>query len=94
MSVIEATVETHELATESIFTMDGVRRGFIGILPFGVGAVAFGAAFGVLAGSLPGIGAVGAILMSVLVYSGSAQMVGLICGGPRLESSQSGQRPC
>lgn len=77
VSVIEATVETHELATESIFTMDGVRRGFIGILPFGVGAVAFGAAFGVLAGSLPGIGAVGAILMSVLVYSGSAQMVGL-----------------
>ena len=61
----------------SNFTKAGVRRGIVGTLPFGVSALAFGTAFGVLARSLPGIGAVGAILMSITVYSGSAQMVGL-----------------
>ncbi len=65
------------IAARSSFTKAGVRRGIVGTLPFGVSALAFGTAFGVLAGSLPGIGAVGAILMSILVYSGSAQMVGL-----------------
>lgn len=65
------------ISERSGFTKAGVRRGIIRTLPFGVSALAFGTAFGVLAGSLPGIGAVGAILMSITVYSGSAQMVGL-----------------
>lgn len=65
------------ISERSGFTKAGVRRGIIRTLPFGVSALAFGTAFGVLAGSLPGIGAVGAILMSITVYPGSVQMVGL-----------------
>ncbi|MGI8484802.1 MAG: AzlC family ABC transporter permease [Thermomicrobiales bacterium] len=67
----------NSIPERSTFTRTGVLRGLIGTVPFGLSALAFGTAFGVLAGSLPGIGAVGAILMSITVYSGSAQMVGL-----------------
>ena len=75
----EAAGETAASATVSgsLFTVAGVRRGIGRTVPFGVSAVTFGMAFGVLAGSLSGIGAWGAILMSITVYSGSAQMVGL-----------------
>ena len=79
------TTATEEAPGPSSFTASGIRRGVIGALPFAVSGLAFGTAFGVLAGSLPGVGVAGAILMSLVVYSGSAQMAGM-----DLWSSQAG----
>ncbi len=61
---------------QSGFSRDGVIRGFRQTVPFALGAVAFGAAFGILAGN-SGIRDIGALLMSVFIYSGTAQILGL-----------------
>lgn len=58
------------------FTRSGVTRGFRQAIPFGLGTMAFGAAFGILAGN-SGISDSGALLMSVSIYSGTAQILGL-----------------
>lgn len=60
----------------STCTGEGVVRGFRRGIPFGLGTMAFGAAFGILAGN-SGISDIGALLMSVVVYSGTAQILGL-----------------
>lgn len=65
-----------ETSSEARFTRRGVTRGFRQGLPFGLGTMAFGAAFGILAGD-SGISATGAVLMSVFIYSGTAQILGL-----------------
>lgn len=58
------------------FSRNGVIRGFRQTVPFGLGTMAFGAAFGILAGN-SGIGEIDALLMSVFIYSGTAQILGL-----------------
>lgn len=58
------------------FTRSGVTRGFRQAIPFGLGTMAFGAAFGILAGN-SGISNIGALAMSVFIYSGTAQILGL-----------------
>ncbi|MGV3569709.1 MAG: AzlC family ABC transporter permease [Ramlibacter sp.] len=58
------------------FSAAGVRRGFIGGQPLAPGTFVYGMVFGVLA-SERGLAWVEAMLMSVLVYSGSAQLAAL-----------------
>ena len=58
------------------FTRDGFRRGFIGGQPLAPGTFVYGMVFGVLA-SEKGLAWIEALLMSVLVYSGSAQLAAL-----------------
>lgn len=57
----------------STFTADGFRRGFVGGQPLAPGTFLYGMVFGVLA-SEKGLAWIEALLMSVLVYSGSAQL--------------------
>jgi 4-azaleucine resistance transporter AzlC len=59
-----------------VFTAAGFRRGFIGGQPLAPGAFVYGMVFGVLA-SEKGLAWIEALLMSVLVYSGSAQLAAL-----------------
>lgn len=56
-----------------VFTAAGFRRGFVGGQPLAPGTFIYGAVFGVLA-SEKGLAWIEALLMSVLVYSGSAQL--------------------
>lgn len=75
-----AEVAATPSASGARFTRSGVARGFRQAAPLGLGAVAFGAAFGILArnsGISDGGAMLNALLMSILVYSGTAQMVGL-----------------
>ena len=62
------------------FTKSGVGRGVRQTIPLGLGAIAFGAAFGILARN-SGLGDASALpnalLMSLVVYSGTAQIVGI-----------------
>jgi predicted branched-subunit amino acid permease len=58
---------------DSVFTGAGVRRGFLSGQPLSPGAFVYGMVFGVLA-SERGLAWFQAILMSILVYSGSAQL--------------------
>lgn len=58
------------------FTAAGFRRGFIGGQPLAPGTFIYGMVFGVLA-SEKGLAWLEALLMSVLVYSGSAQLAAL-----------------
>jgi 4-azaleucine resistance transporter AzlC len=58
------------------FTAAGFRRGFIGGQPLAPGTFIYGMVFGVLA-SEKGLAWIEALLMSVLVYSGSAQLAAL-----------------
>jgi len=58
------------------FTREGFRRGFIGGQPLAPGTFVYGMVFGVLA-SEKGLAWIEALLMSVLVYSGSAQLAAL-----------------
>ena len=60
-------------AEPTSFTRAGVRRGFIAGQPLAPGILVYGMVFGVLA-SERGLGLLQAVLMSVLVYSGSAQL--------------------
>jgi predicted branched-subunit amino acid permease len=71
------------------FTVDGMRRGFIAGQPFGVGVLVYGIAFGLLAVQIQ-FSLLEGTLMSVLVYSGSAQLAvvnGLPGGALSLSSS-------
>lgn len=67
---------TRTASEESGCSGDGMVRGFRQTLPFAMGAASFGAAFGILAGN-SGISDTGALLMSVFIYSGTAQILGL-----------------
>lgn len=58
------------------FTPEGFRRGFVVGQPLAPGAFVYGMVFGVLA-SEKGLAWLEALLMSVLVYSGSAQLAAL-----------------
>lgn len=58
------------------FTSAGVRRGFLQAQPLAPGAFVYGMVFGVLA-SERGLAWLEALLMSVFVYSGSAQLAAL-----------------
>lgn len=57
----------------AIFTAAGVRRGFVLGQPLAPGVLLYGMVFGVLA-SERGLAALHALLMSVFVYSGTAQL--------------------
>jgi 4-azaleucine resistance transporter AzlC len=61
------------------FSRDGVRHGFLVAQPMAASVLLYGAVFGVLAGE-SGLSPVQALLMSTLVYSGSAQMASLQIG--------------
>jgi len=65
-----------EISYGARFTRSSVTRGLRQTIPFAVGAVAFGAAFGILAGN-SGISDFSALAMSVFIYSGTAQILGL-----------------
>lgn len=64
------------------FTRDGVRRGFIRAQSFSLGIFVYGLAFGLIAAQA-GLSALQAVLMSAVVYSGSAQLaaVGVLGAG-------------
>jgi 4-azaleucine resistance transporter AzlC len=62
--------------TPAVFTSAGFRRGFVHGQPLAPGTFLYGVVFGVLA-SEKGLALVEAMLMSVLVYSGSAQLAAL-----------------
>jgi 4-azaleucine resistance transporter AzlC len=63
-------------AAATTFTAGGVRRGFLQAQPLAPGAFIYGMVFGVLA-SERGLAWFEALLMSVFVYSGSAQLAAL-----------------
>ena len=65
-----------------MFTAAGCRRGFLRALPIGAGVFVWGLSFGLM-GREAGLSALEATLMSVLVYSGTAQAatVGSLAGG-------------
>jgi 4-azaleucine resistance transporter AzlC len=57
----------------TVFTRQGIRRGFIAAQPLGLGVGIYGVTFGLLAlGS--GLSVLDALLMSATVYSGTAQV--------------------
>jgi 4-azaleucine resistance transporter AzlC len=61
------------------FTRAGVRHGFIAAQPLAASVLLYGAVFGVLAGE-SGLSVIEALLMSGLVYSGSAQLASIEIG--------------
>lgn len=61
------------------FSRAGVRHGFLVAQPMAASVLLYGAVFGVLAGET-GLSTLQALLMSVLVYSGSAQLAALQIG--------------
>jgi 4-azaleucine resistance transporter AzlC len=61
------------------FTRAGVRHGFVVAQPMAASVLLYGAVFGVLAGEA-GLTVLEALLMSALVYSGSAQLAALEIG--------------
>lgn len=61
------------------FSRAGVRAGFIAAQPLAASVLLYGAVFGVLAGEA-GLSTLQAVLMSALVYSGSAQLAALEIG--------------
>ena len=63
-------------AADVRFTSGGVGRGVRQTIPLAPGAIAFGVAFGILART-SGLGDAGTLLMSLVVYSGTAQIVGI-----------------
>ena len=63
-------------AAAGVFTRAGFRRGFLAGQPLAPGTFVYGMVFGVLA-SEKGLAWLEALLMSVLVYSGSAQLAAL-----------------
>ena len=65
------------MSTEAVrFTSEGVWRGFVQAQPLAPGVALYGLVFGVLAGER-GLDWLQALLMSVFVYSGSAQLAAL-----------------
>ena len=61
------------------FSRAGVRHGFFVAQPMAASVLLYGAVFGVLAGEA-GLSSIQALLMSALVYSGSAQLAALEIG--------------
>lgn len=61
------------------FSRAGVRHGFVVAQPMAASVLLYGAVFGVLAGEA-GLSPLQALLMSALVYSGSAQLAALQIG--------------
>jgi 4-azaleucine resistance transporter AzlC len=61
------------------FSRAGVRHGFLVAQPMAASVMLYGAVFGVLAGEA-GLSSLQALLMSALVYSGSAQLAALEIG--------------
>ena len=61
------------------FTRNGIWRGFVAAQPLAASVLLYGCVFGVLAGE-SGLGWLQATLMSVLMYSGSAQLAALQIG--------------
>jgi predicted branched-subunit amino acid permease len=57
----------------TVFTRRGIRRGFVEAQSFGVGVFLYGIAFGLLAREI-NLSVMEALLMSGIVYSGSAQI--------------------
>ncbi|MGD9941589.1 MAG: AzlC family ABC transporter permease [Burkholderiaceae bacterium] len=70
------TPEPAPAARDLVFTRHGLRDGFVASSMMAIGAVAWGAAVGVLA-QQKGLGFIESMAMSLLVYSGTAQMVTL-----------------
>ncbi|MFP5258078.1 MAG: AzlC family ABC transporter permease [Acidobacteriota bacterium] len=70
------------LQTSPLFTSETAKKALAQTLPIALGYVPVGMAYGVLAGKA-GLSAVNVLLMSVLVYAGSAQLVavGLFAAG-------------
>lgn len=64
------------MSTPIVFTRRGVRRGFVLAQPLAPGIALYGLVFGLLA-SERGLSWLQALLMSVFVYSGSAQLAAL-----------------
>ncbi len=58
---------------QTVFTVAGMRRGFIAAQSFGIGVFLYGLAFGLLAREV-NLSIMEAMLMSGVVYSGSAQI--------------------
>lgn len=58
------------------FTQEGVRRGFIRAQSFSLGIFIYGLAFGLIAAQA-GLSALQAVMMSAVVYSGSAQLAAI-----------------
>jgi predicted branched-subunit amino acid permease len=72
MSPAEHPESAVEEARPSL-TTEGVRRGIVAAVPFAGSTVVYGIGFGILAAQI-GIGMADAVIMSALVFSGSAQM--------------------
>ncbi|MBI3453557.1 MAG: AzlC family ABC transporter permease [Rhodospirillales bacterium] len=64
------------MAEEVRFDLSGVRAGFVACLPITVSVFAYGFVFGLLTGQA-GIDIAKAVMMSALVFAGSAQFVAL-----------------
>lgn len=76
METATQTQDVDEVAPDVICTRAGFRAGMRAVLPLSIGAVAWGVSFGVVAGSA-GFSDISAALMSLLVYSGSAQIIAM-----------------
>ena len=58
------------------FTLDGIRRGFLRAQSFSIGIFVYGLAFGLMAAQAK-LSALQAVMMSAVVYSGSAQLAAI-----------------
>lgn len=72
----------NDAAASVPFTLDGIRRGFLRAQSFSVGIFVYGLAFGLMAAQAK-LSALQAVMMSAVVYSGSAQLaaIGVLGGG-------------
>ena len=66
-------------SNRTTFSRAGIRHGFMMAQPLAASVLLYGAVFGVLAGE-SGLSTLQAVLMSTLVYSGSAQLAALQIG--------------
>lgn len=74
MSTSDAISQTSTSATTVALSWHGIANGARASVPVAIGIVAWGVSLGVVAREA-GFGEPGAVLMSLLVYSGSAQMI-------------------
>jgi 4-azaleucine resistance transporter AzlC len=75
-AVVNVQAPVEQASSRMLCTLDGFRRGVRGIVPLSIGALAWGITFGVVA-EKAGYSPFGALLMSLTVFSGSAQIVAL-----------------
>lgn len=59
-----------------VFTMNGLRQGYLHALPIAISVSVFGLVYGLVAGQ-KGLSLAETILMSVIVFAGAAQMIAL-----------------